>query len=346
MKTIALLGAGGAAARNFKKSVDAGYESIGENIRWRLIDADSYSLALCEDDERDGNKYEYITQKSFDFLLEDQKFDFIHSQPEEGVQFLLNNIKTFKGKVFKHNIFEYNLYRDKLKCQYDWRSYMDIPFWVQKVSNISRKEFNKKIMNQPAEKLWVRARFGAGSTAALPVHSYKELQGWESFWRHKNPHVELIISDFLPGDEFAVQMLWIDGRLVSSQARQRVDYLFGKQMPSGQSSTPSVSVTSVDRKVYHAALMAVKFLSRAPHGIYGVDMKKTYSGDLMPTEINYGRFFTTSHQWIDYTPDPLNIPFDYVRWAVDGVEPKERINSLPEGLTHVRGLDSRGKLLC
>lgn len=345
MKTIALIGAGGPAGRNFKKAVDAGYAELGENIRWRLIDANEYALSLCKKNERKGNQYEYIVSQSFEEALSDGDYDLIHSQPEEGVRYLLQNSSSFKDKIFRHNIFEYDLFADKLKCQYNWRSYMDIPFWVSKVDGITRKSFNKKLNAQPEEKLWVRARKGAGSKAALPVFSFKELKGWESFWRHKDPSVQLVISDYLPGDEFAVQMLWIDGRLVASQARQRVDYLFGKQMPSGQSSTPSVAITCIDQRVYNAAVLAVKFLVRSPNGIYGVDMKKTYSGNLMPTEVNYGRFYTTSHQWIDYKPNPLNIPFDYVRWAMDGTAPETRVNSLPEGIVHVRGLDSAGRLL-
>lgn len=344
MKTIALLGAGGAAGRNFMKAVDAGYASIGENIHWKLVDADQYALHLCRLDERQGNKYDYYVESSFARFAENEEYDFIHAQPEEGVKYILEHQHLLKQESFGHNIFEYKLYQDKLKCQQNWRSYMDIPFWATKVTSVTRKDFNRKLLNQPSEKFWVRARRGAGSRAALPVHTYKELQGWESYWRHKDPEVELMISDFLPGDEFAVQMLWIEGRLVASQARERVGYLFGKQMPSGQSSTPSVSVTCTDKRVYHTALMAVKFLSRAPHGIYGVDMKKTYAGDIMPTEINYGRFYTTSHQWIDYTPDPLNIPFDYVRWSLDKVMPRERINSLPNEIIHIRGLDSVGEL--
>lgn len=344
-KNIVLLGAGGAAARNFKRAVDSGYAAIGESVNWHLVDADPYALELCRLDERKGNQYYHYAVTHFKSVLNSIEFDFVHSQPEQGVEFLIKNYDDFKGKVFKNKIKEYLMYRDKLKCQTTWAACMDIPFWVKKASDLSKKEFNSKIKNQPGGRFWVRARVGAGSRAALPVSSYKQLQGWIDFWKSKDPDVELLVSDMLPGDEYAVQMLWIDGKLIAAQARRRVDYLFGKQMPSGQSSTPSVSEVVVDPHVYTTAIFAVKFLSHTPNGIYGVDMKTTHCGRIMPTEINYGRFYTTSHQWINAKPKPLNIPFDYTQYVIDGKLPEQRINSLPEGLIHVRGLDSPGRLI-
>lgn len=345
MDKIAILGAGGAAGRNFKKAVDLGYERINKNVRWQLIDSDPLALELCSLDERNGNEYEYHAISDFDEVLGAVNFDVIHSQPEQGVEFLIHNKKKLGSRVFHNSLEEYDIYRDKLTCQTIWRSCLDIPFWIKKTADINKKTFNRKIVNQPNGKLWVRARTGAGSRAALPVSSYKQLQGWESFWKDKDPGVELIISDMLPGDEFAVQMLWINGKLIAAQARQRVDYLFGKQMPSGQSSTPAVSKICTDQEVYYTALFALKFLTPTPHGVYGVDMKRTHCGRIMPTEINYGRFYTTSHQWAEYTPNPLNIPFDYIQWILRGTVPSKRVNSLPDDIVHVRGLDSNGVLL-
>ena len=65
-------------------------------------------------------------------------------------------------------------------------------------------------------------------------------------------------------------------------------------MPSGQSSTPSVAVLSKDLRVPTLGAAAVGAVDVKPHGIYGVDMKEDVEGNLKVTEINVGRFYTTS----------------------------------------------------
>jgi len=346
MKNIVLLGAGGAAARNFRKAVDYGVKlEGGEPISWFLVDSDAASLHLCQDG---GNQQPVVVPDFNMFMNGFTEFDMAHSQPEEGVEYLMQYCKfnpSAAHKVFPNNINEYKLYRDKFACQKVWIDKMALNFWVDDAELISKKTFYKHLSEQENGKLWVRCSEGAGSRGALPVSEYIQLRGWISYWRSQNPSMRFIISDILPGHEYAVQMLWIDGNLQISQARQRMAYLFSKQMPSGQSSTPSVSRSVVYPEVYAAAVNAVQSLTPSPHGVYGVDMKVNEDRQLVPTEINYGRFYTTSHQYCDYEPSPLNIPYEYVKYVLYGDVPEVRINSLPANIMHYRGIDSEGRLM-
>ena len=57
-----------------------------------------------------------------------------------------------------------------------------------------------------------------------------------------------------------------------------------------------------------------------------------------PTEINIGRFFTT-HEF--FTKAGLNMPYIFIKTAFKESYPeiKNKINSLPENLVWIRGID-------
>jgi hypothetical protein len=145
-------------------------------------------------------------------------------------------------------------------------------------------------------------------------------------------------SEFLPGREFAWQSLWQDGQLITSQARERIEYVFGELTPSGQSSSPSVARTVSRDDVNEAGERAVRAASGRPHGIYCADMKENATGQPLVTEINAGRFFTTSNF---FAHAGLNMPDMYVRLGLGEklMSRPERYNPLPDDLYWVRMID-------
>jgi len=153
-----------------------------------------------------------------------------------------------------------------------------------------------------------------------------------------------MVSEFLPGAEFAWQSLWHEGRLVTSQARQRVEYFWGNHTPSGQSSSPSVAKTVNRDDVNKAGEAAVRAVAERPHGVFCVDMKENAAGDPLVTEINPGRFFTTSNF---FAHAGLNMPDMYVQLglgnALDATPPV--YNPLPENLYWVRMIDMGYRLV-
>ena len=147
-----------------------------------------------------------------------------------------------------------------------------------------------------SEFVWVRLNRGAGSIGALPVRTYEQAKNWIDYWADMKGqwHTNFMFCEHLPGREFAWQSLWHDGELIRGFPRERLEYVFGHLMPSGQSSTPSVAVLSKDLRVPTLGAAAVGAVDVKPHGIYGVDMKEDVEGNLKVTEINVGRFYTTS----------------------------------------------------
>ena len=152
-----------------------------------------------------------------------------------------------------------------------------------------------------------------------------------------------MISQFLPGREFAFQSLWRDGELVTSAARERVQYLFGQLVPSGQTSTPSVARTVHRDDVNELCERAIRAIAPGATGVFCVDLKEDSDGRPLITEVNCGRFFTTSNF---LAAAGANMPYTYVKLAYDEpVEPLARTNAVPPDLYWVRMVDMGYKLV-
>jgi carbamoyl-phosphate synthase large subunit len=167
---------------------------------------------------------------------------------------------------------------------------------------------------------------------------------WVSYWSANNLRVDdFMVSAFLPGREFAFQSLWNHGRLVTSQARERLEYLFGYLTPSGQTSSPALARTVHRSDVNEAAAAAVRAVDEGAHGIFCVDLKEDARGVPCVTEINAGRFFTTS---IFFSAAGCNMPYYYLRMAYNEELPDlPQFNAIREGLYWVRLMDMGDKLL-
>jgi len=97
------------------------------------------------------------------------------------------------------------------------------------------------------ERVWIRARTGAGARASLPVRTSLQARSWIAWWvdeRGMQP-CDFMACEMLPGREFAYQSVWQDGELVAGQARERLEYLYGHLTPSGQTS--GYTTTSIER---------------------------------------------------------------------------------------------------
>jgi carbamoyl-phosphate synthase large subunit len=343
MITVLVLGCDGSAGQNYARCLRMFY---GDNIDIIGTGTNKYQLLACNDQAFTPPLYNDI------ILLEDMPFinkvvkiteiglrrgvDFIHAQPEEEVEFLCRcsdeNIPFISERVFGKNLIEQKFYSNKLR--------------VQELMGFSTFSLNDiEDDSHFYRKMWVRAKSGAGSKHALPVTSFSQALNWADYLIDNgkaDSYNDFIISPFLPGREFAVQLLYINGLLVHAQQRERLEHHFAKQMVSGQSSTPSVAVTSMERSVYAEAFEVVQNVSREldvkPNGIYGVDIRMDENENPVVTEVNYGRYFTTSNFFATFS---VNTPVDELQYAISGIIPSEKVNKIRPGLYWVRSLDSK-----
>jgi carbamoyl-phosphate synthase large subunit len=142
--------------------------------------------------------------------------------------------------------------------------------------------------------LWCRLVKGAGSKAATIVKDPEQARWWIRYWNEmRNVAIsDFMISEFLPGRDFACQSTWKDGRLVIMKAAERLSYIEASARPSNMSSSPQLARTVAEPAVFDTSIEVVHKLDGArAAGNYCIDLKETARGEVCVTEVNIGRFF-------------------------------------------------------
>lgn len=342
MKRILVTGAGGPAATNFIRSLRLAPESF------HIVgtDANPYHLALSQADVN----YELPLVSDPGYLSELNRViglegaGFVHAQPDVEVQFLSRHRDDVRARMLLPSAETIDICTDKLALA-ERLERAGVPAAQTHVVRDERSlTLAVEALARQHGKVWLRARRGAGGRASLPVTTPEQALMWVRYWSTNNLSVDdFMVSAFLPGREFAFQSIWEHGRLVTSQARERLEYLFGYLTPSGQTSSPALARTVHRPDVNEAAAAAVRAVDAGAHGIFCVDLKEDASGVPCVTEINAGRFFTTS---IFFSEAGCNMPYYYLRMAYDEELPDlPQFNALSEGLYWVRLMDMGDKLL-
>jgi len=327
IKRILVSGAGGSAGNNFIKSLRMAKE------KFYIVGTDSskYYAKLSQADNTfvlpSCSSFDYIDQLNAVIKLE--KIEFVHPQPDTEVKVISDNRDRINAKTFlplKETI-------DTAQDKFVFNKKME----AHKIP-VPKTELVQDVGIWHGEKKWLRASFGAGSLAALPVSNTKQMEMWISHWQDRGLNsVDFILSEFLPGKEFAFQSIWKDGQLITSAARQRIEYLFQNRMPSGQSSTPTIAKSVHNNTVNLVAYHGILALDPKATGIFCVDLKENEEGVPCITEINAGRFFTTSNFFAEAGS---NMPYYYVKMAYgEEIPDLPQFNAVPEGLYWVRGMD-------
>ena len=162
---------------------------------------------------------------------------------------------------------------------------------------------------------------------------------------------EFIAQEHLFGRNIGFHSLWKDGELVTSMARERLEYIYPHLAPSGITGTPSVQRAIHDNAVNKIGTKAVLSIDPNFNGIACVDLKENQ--DRMPcvTEINAGRMFTTSF-FFSYANKILredyyaNIPYLYVKLAFkEGIPNIPKYDILPENIYWIRHIDASARLV-
>jgi len=153
--------------------------------------------------------------------------------------------------------------------------------------------------------------------------------GWGNF----------MAAEYLSPTSVTWMSLWNNGELVVAQGRKRINWAFNDRTLSGVTGITGAGVTVSDHLVDEIARKSILSIDSTPHGVWSVDMTYDNNGVPNPTEINIGRFFTTS---FFFTKLGLNMPYIYLKLAFDEELPEieKKINPLPLGYTWIRGMDT------
>lgn len=331
---ILVTGAGGAATRNFIKCLrmaPASYTIIGVDTNKQHLACNSmldrsYKAPPCNEKSAYLDMIGNICQK--------QGISLVHPQPDQEVAFwsehrfdlrALTHITRLPGLPEKRTI---RICQDK---------FLTHKALLQNSAPTPRTEIvgQRDLTQYPA---WVRARRGAGSKAALPIANREQLDGWLNYWGERGlTGTDFIASEILPGREYAFQSLWWEGQLIASAARCRLEYAGGAQAPSGQTSSPSIAISVHNAQVNEAATAAIMAVTdNHPHGVFCVDLKEDEEGQPKTTEINAGRFFTTSDF---FATAGCNMPHMYMQLCLGKSITPVGHDAVPKDLYWVRGMD-------
>ncbi len=337
MRRILLTGAGGAASQNFLASLrlaDEPYYVVG-------TDANPYHLASAQVD----SPYELPRCSDPGYLdalrkiAAAERIELIHPQPDPEVAFLSAHRGEIPVPLFLPADGTIRQCHDKARCNDVLQAAgVPVPTSYRVADRDDLPEMVARLRKLHSS-IWVRAVRGAGSRAALPVETARQASDWIHYWETAKglQAADFMLAEYLPGREFAFQSLWYEGELITSMARERLEYIFGNLMPSGQSSSPSIARTVHRRDVNDIGMRAVRAVSERPHGVFCVDMKENGRGTPAVTEINAGRFFTTSNFFAEAGS---NMPHYYVKLALGESLPElPKVDAVASDLYWVRGVD-------
>ncbi len=339
MSNILVLGCGGPAVHNFIDAVN----QIEHDYTFVGADASPYMLALSSLEKKylipKANDYGYL--EAVQNIINREKIDFIHIQSDAEVKVITGAFGKFgEVKTLLPMSSTVNICQDKKTC---FNALYDHGISVP--DSYPADDETISALLRIHGKIWMRAKRGAGSRAALPITSLLQAQGWKDYWKQKCVREEdFMVSEYLPGKEYAWQSLWYNGELISSQARERVEYFAGNLAPSGQTSSPSVARTVTQDTLDETGKAAVRAVAKVPHGVFCIDMKENDRHIPCVTEINAGRFFTTSNF---FAHAGLNMPAMYLELGLTGgLEDRPgRTDNLPDNLYWLRWIDCNFKLV-
>jgi len=334
---ILLTGCGSPASQNFLQCLRSapepfyivGADANPYHLEWGDLDA-AYHSPLTSDPG-------YLA--FLNHLCRAERIDFLHGQPDWEVAFLSAFRHLVAAATFLPSPEVAALSQDKFASSLLW--------WQAGLrTDCPRLIRDEDDLNDAAEEFglpfWLRATTGAGARGSCKVTDLYQGRAWIEYWRWSGAEWSFMAQAYLPGPEYAWQSVWWEGRLICSATRERLEFVFPQHAPSGVTSSPVVARSVHNGAVNEVATAAILILDPRPHGIYGSDLKCDANGSPRPTEVNAGRFFTTS---FFLASGGCNLPYYYVLMGLGRSIPQLlQYDAIPPNLYWIRHIDC-GQLL-
>lgn len=342
MKKIVVTGSGGIGGVNFVRALRATKEEfyiVGTDFNKYYIQFPSVDVRIRSPRHSDPKFIESISD-----LISKYEIDFLHPQPSSEAQVIAQHIEKIRTKTLLPS---YNVMAlDKLETQ-KILAEKEVPVAKTRTIN-SSTEIAESFEYFDKKPVWVRAKKGAGGNLSLLCSSAEEIKYWVNLWVQKNKvsFSDFMIQQNLSGRNLAWDSFWYEGKLIASFTRERLEYPFKHISPSGITGTPTVSKIIVDKTVNRLGMNSVMAVDPKPHGNYSVDLKGDENNNFYITEIDSGKFHTTTPLWGYIATKTLNmeleknLPYLYVMLGMQKIEPKPiGYDIYPEGLHLLRHID-------
>jgi len=333
MKRILILGVGCPPGVNFVNSL----RYSGEQMYLVGTDVNKYHLEWPDIDKAylspfDSSHPEYIS--FINKIIEKENIEFVHAQPDCTCKVLSDNRDKINANLFLPAKRTVKICQDKFLSAQVWEKG---DLHNQRSVLIKHEEDLESAYILLGTPFWLRATQGAGARGSTEVHTLSMGYYWMRYWRERKVGWQFVAQKFLPGKDFAFQSLWKDGKLIVSQARERLEYIYNYLSCSGRTGTPVVAKTVHREDINRFATNAVKMIDDKATGIFCVDLREDEFGIPHVTEINSCRFFTTS---FFFTKAGVNMPYYYVKLAYGEKLPElKQYNAIEEDVYWLRHVD-------
>lgn len=346
LKRILCTGAGGPAGINFTQSLRITPEKVylvGTEANKHFLHLSAADKTYVVPRAKDPSYIDKLNE-----IIGKEKIDFLHAQPDVEVEVVSEKREKLDAPVFLPSKRAVQACQDKLESAKVWKKKnvsVARTLEIKKDADIGRafEEFGSPI--------WIRARTGAGGKGSTPADNKETATTWIQYWKSRKVDWEFIAQEHLPGRNIAFHSIWKNGELVTSMARERLEYIYAYLAPSGITGTPAVQKTVHDPVVNKIGTEAVLSIDSSFTGIASVDLKENAEGTPCVTEINPGRMFTTSF-FFSYASKILrkdycaNIPYLCVKLAFKEQLPTiPQYNVLPADVYWIRHMDAPAKLV-
>lgn len=283
MQKILITAAGGGGTNRLIDTLnDRNYSFIGTNInKFKAacsIADKTYLVPRALEEEN------YIS--TINKICEIEKPDLFIPNSDIEVEIVSKHKDKIKVKTFLPSYNVIKLFQDKY-LSYEFCRDNNIN--TAKTINLSSIDdintIDKYFDNFP---LWCRIKSGSGSKFTSMIYSKTHANNFISYVLEANDIdiSEFLISEVLPGNDYAVMTIWKNGELVFCKMAHRM-YYFNKQ---GQ-SPPYVIKTFFDKKILEFVTEATLKLDKNMNGLLNFDLKVDSNNKVALTEINTGRFY-------------------------------------------------------
>lgn len=316
---VLVLGAGGPAGVNFcKAAYDAGHEALA-------VDVDPVTLQVARGRYRELVEPDRPAQVIND-LIEEYECGLVHAQPDVEVQWLARHQHELIAPTLLPDRAALFIAADKLRT-----AECVFPDAPRSLGLHEGTDLGEAIEELGGD-CWLRLRSGAGSAGALPVQDAEIARAW---LRHYGlPLEDWMLSERLPGKDLSFTGVYRDGELIACGMKERLRLHGANRSPAKVASTANLQVT-IDRvDVASLAHRVTEALPGEANGVLMFDMREDRNGTPKLTEINAGRFGTTSAHW---SAAGLSLVAAYIE-AARG-EPVSTRHRVPAGVAWYRELD-------
>ncbi len=225
--------------------------------------------------------------KVLNHIILKEKIDFLYPQTDSEISAIAKNIRKIQCKTLIPSFKIISTCQNKYKLnQHLFAKKIPVP----KTSLIKT---SKDLKNAIKHKLfWLRNITGAGAKGAFLAENFEQATWWINFQKGLG---HFTASEYMPGDNYGCDLLFADGKLIFSQIKRRLEYILSKANVVGITGTTGILET-ISTKFYlnDISERAVTTLDNNISGAFSVDIKCNLLSKPYVTEINPGRFLSSS----------------------------------------------------